>query len=286
MISKKAAWHFRTIGLGTLNYRAASKRLAKEARALGIFDTSVGHTEKFLKEISPLFWSRHENILKARVPGFGWYIWKPEYIKKCLENIPLGDGLIYCDAGNWLSQNEKDLQTFSSYMDLALMNGVVGSNNQDFVEEKYSTLNLMNLLNLSSADRKSNQFMAGFILLVNSPEGRSFVNSWSEIACKDNHEYLLPDLKKDVVEGFDTHAKDQAIFSCLMKSLAKPSVQIGDKVTHGCVRAVRHRYGYRFMNPSVHSMVLYGLISKFSRVKLYIERRIYNDSLTLRPNEH
>jgi len=282
----KTNWHFRTIGLGTVNYRAASKRLAKEAKSTGIFKTSIGYNEKILKDFSPKFWNDHKTILKARTPGFGWYVWKPEFIKICLANIPQGHGLMYCDAGNYISTKKSDLELLSTYFNLASEQNIVASNDQNFVEEQYSSADLMNLLLLDSKDRKSNQFMAGFLLITNTPEGINFANSWSTLACINDHNYLIPESNVSDIKGFDTHRHDQAILSCLLKRNSKISVKIGDKINDGCIRAVRHRFGYRFKNPNFVSMVFYKTIAIISRFRLAVERRIFKNALYLRPNSH
>lgn len=282
----KTTWHFRTIGLGTINYRAASKRLAGEALSTGLFQTSNGYSEKDLKHMSPQFWSDHKNVLKARIHGFGWYLWKPELIRTCLNQIPLGHGLMYCDAGNYISLEKSNLALLSNYLNLATKHNILASNDQDFIEEHYSSQELMDLLSLTNEQRKSNQFMAGFMLIVNSPEGRTFANSWSSIACANDHNYLLQKLSFSPIKEFVYNQHDQAIFSCLLKNQNKPSIKIGDKFNLGCVRALRHRYGFKYDNPSLISVSFYKSIAIISRIKLALERRIFKNSSSLRPTQH
>jgi hypothetical protein len=106
------------------------------------------------------------------------------------------------------------------------------------------------------------------------------------LACINNHNYLIPESNSTFVKGFDTHRHDQAILSCLLKSLSKQSVIIGDKFNNGCIRAVRHRFGYRFKNPNSILKGYYKIISLFSRYKLALERRIFNKALHQRPKPH
>lgn len=282
----KTIWHFRTIGLGTINYRAASRRLAKEVSVTGLFQTSIGYDEKFIKRSSPVFWSNHQNILKARTHGFGWFIWKPEFIKLCLDQIPKGHGLMYCDAGNYVSSRKTDTDTLKSYFNLAFETNVVGSNSQNYLEENWSSKEVMDLFNLKEIDKKSNQFLGGFLLVINSKEGNLFVKTWSETTCLNKHEYLLPSLVSPTKGVSANHRHDQSILSCMLKTQFKPSVDIGDKSTPGCVRAVRHRYGYSLNSGNYLKIVFFKLISYFSRVRLAIERRLVKNSLYLRPLEH
>jgi hypothetical protein len=285
-VKLQTSWHFRTIGLGTINYRAASKRLAREAESTGLFKSCIGYNENYLKDFSPEFWNDHKKVLKARTPGFGWYIWKPEFIRVSLANIPPGHGLMYCDAGNYISTTSSDLELLSTYLNLATEHNIVASNSQDFIEERYSSADLMNLLSLDAKSRKTNQYMAGFLLIVNSKEGRKFANSWAAIACAENHKYLLPENHSTQISGFDTHRHDQAILSCLLKSYSKPPVVIGNKIDDGCIRAVRHRFGHRFKNPNFTALVFYKTLAFFSKSKLALEHRIIKNSLYLRPTNH
>ena len=139
-------WHFRTIGMGTVNYRKSSVRLAREVNAIGLFDSSIGHSEKFLKKTSKQFWENHKNILKARVPGFGWWIWKPEYIARCLDEIPEGDGILYLDAGSYVAQTHVALLEIERMLILANEDSIVAASGQPFLESNYASTELMDLL--------------------------------------------------------------------------------------------------------------------------------------------
>jgi hypothetical protein len=200
-LNLKSSWHFRTIGLGTINYRAGARRLAKEALSTGLFETSVGFDEKHLKQNSELFWGNHKQILKSRTHGFGFYVWKPEFIKLALAGIPENHGLMYCDAGNLISRKFDDIRVLGSYLNLASESNIVGSNSQNFIERDWSPRELMDHLNLSEINRDSPQFLGGFLLITNTPEGRQFVEQWSDLACQENHNEIvrmLLEAKSDV----------------------------------------------------------------------------------------
>lgn len=279
-------WHFRTIGMGTINYRAAAKRLAREAFATGIFETSVGHDEKFLKRELPDHWIKHERVLKARIHGFGWWVWKPEFIRVSLSKIPAGEGLLYLDAGSFISPNPIDLDLLIQYLNIAMNESVVGSNSQDFLEENYTSAEILDKLDLSNADRKSNQFYGGFLMLRNDTKANDLVNEWSKLICKDNHNYLLPKRSSSDSEEFVHHAHDQAILSCLLKNMSVKSVKIGDKGSNGCIRLVRHKYGFKYLKPRPTVKYLYKTIDLFSRIKLAIERRFFKQFRTIPTINH
>lgn len=278
-----SSWHFRTIGLGTINYRAGARRLAKEASLTGLFETSVGFNEKYLKHNSEVFWRNHRNILKSRTHGFGFYVWKPEFIKLALSGIPENHGLMYCDAGNLISRKINDLEVLTSYLNLASESNVVGSNSQNFVEKEWSPMELMDHLNLSTNDRESYQFLGGFLLIMNTPEGRQFIEQWSDLACQENHRFLFP----RTVAYYPTNLSfDQGILSCLLKSRSKPSVNIGDKENSGCVRAARHRFAYSFDSKNYVKRSFFNLIASISKLKIALERRVFINALYREPSNH
>lgn len=280
-------WHFRTIGMGTYNFRSAAKRLAREVYETGRFETSTGESEAFLKKTSPDFWKQHSNILHARTPGFGWWIWKPEYLKVCLEQLPLGDGLFYLDAGTVFSTSDSDLKYLDFLLRLGATELLIGSNSQSFAEDRYSSLRLMDLCNLDKSQRKANQFWAGFLMVQNNLIGRKFVQSWSELLCLDDHRFLIPDEK----ERSDNpqlihHMYDQAVFSCLMKAKNGISISIDETCKSGLIRPLRHRYGYGFFNSSIRLRFFYHLVGFVSKMKLFMERRLIKNSLSERPKNH
>ena len=282
-LNLKSSWHFRTIGLGTINYRAGARRLAKEAFSTGLFETSEAFDEKYLKLNSELFWENHRKILKSRTQGFGFYVWKPELIKLALSGIPENHGVMYCDAGNLISGKFNDKNVLGSYLNLASESNVVGSNSQNFVEKDWSPLELMDLLNLSQMHRDSSQFLGGFLLITNTPEGRQFVEQWSDLACQENHRFLFPRMATTYPKNLSF---DQAILSCLLKSRSKPSVNLGDKENLGCVRTARHRFAYSIDSKNYIERGFFNLIASLSKFRLALEHRIFKNSLYREPSNH
>jgi len=279
-------WHFRTIGMGTTNYRKAATRLAREVESTGLFETSFGSSEEFLKNISPEFWKNHEGVLKARVPGFGWWIWKPEFILRSLEGVPEGDGILYLDAGSYVANSASALQEIQRMLILAAKDSVVAAHGQPFLEFKYSSAELMNLLGLTPSQRRSSQHWAGFLLVLNNQKGRKFVEAWRYLACAKQHEYLIPSRRAPQDSQLIHHMYDQAILSCLVKSEGVTSIEIGDKQIDGAVRGIRHRYAYGADEKRSFIIFFYRLIAFASKLRLAIEHRIFRDSLSKRPSNH
>jgi len=279
-------WHFRTIGMGTINYRAASKRLAKEVFDTGLFSTSIGFTESFFKTKKSNFWENHKSDLKAYIPGFGWWIWKPEFIKICLKSIPEGDGLMYLDSGSFVGNNEKDLIQIVEDLNLASIEEIIGSNTQEFIEKQYCSNEILNEFKLSPIDQESNQFYGGFLLLKNTSKSYNIINEWSQYICKENHKYLIPKIKPSQENGLIHHMYDQAILSCILKKNKVKSIYIGDKSHAGSIRMIRHRFGYsKFENKKIPK-ITYQMIEFGSRLRLAILRRILIHKIISGPKKH
>lgn len=280
-------WHFRTIGMGTFNYRLAAKRLAQDAMSTSLFESSIGYDEKIFLNHLPDFWDQHKQVLSARVPGFGWWIWKPHFIRYCLSEIPKDEGLLYLDAGTVISKSKEDLQNLGRILELGRDTTLIGSNSQNFSENLYTSKALLDYLDIKEEDRLSNQYWAGFLLVRNNNSGESFVNCWANLVCKSNHSFLLPDIiKEQEVKGFVHHMHDQAVFSSLMKSFGAKSVEIDQDNNYGAIRPIRHRYAFSYYETRLYIILLYKTIFMISRFKLYVLRRLYRDSLSKKPINH
>lgn len=279
-------WHFRTIGMGTVNYRRAAVRLAREVESTRLFETSIGFSEDFLRDQSKVFWANHKSVLKARVPGFGWWIWKPEFIARCLEQVPEGDGVFYLDAGSFVSNSEDGLQETNKMLAVAREQSVVVAHGQHFIERNFTSTELMNFLGLTASQRESPQHYAGFLLVLNNKKGREFVDKWRHLACASNHNYLIPSLRSPQDIELNHHMYDQAILSCLAKKFGETSIEVGDKQKDGPIRLIRHRYAYGISEKRKVVILFYKLIGLASKLKLAIEHRIFRDSLSMRPPNH
>ena len=278
--------HFRTIGMGTINYRKAANRLAAEAYSTGLFATSFGLDEKYLRLKSEDFWNKHKQILKARVPGFGWWIWKSEFVRLCLAEIPDGDLIFYLDAGSLIGTKSTDIEEIANYIHLATKTGVVGSKSQPFKEMAYSSKLLLDFLDLTVEQRNENQYYAGFLIIQKNIPTINFIERWRDLTCTGGHKFLFPPLNSNEDPGFVHHMYDQAILSPLMKILGVTDVQIGDASIPSSIRMARHRYAYSAESSNRIEILFFRMIFYFSKLQLAAQRRVFRNSLHLKPNPH
>ena len=280
-------WHFRTIGMGSFNYHSAARRLALEAAATGLFETSLGLNERDLRSINQSFWKDHNNVLNPRVPGFGWWVWKPYFILNALLSIPEGDGLLYLDAGCVIENDLISILKIKEHMSLASTQSVVGSNSDFFPEFMYTSSSLLDYFNLSEQQRRESQYCAAVVFLVNDTRGRAFVREWCRLVCVDDHKWLLPkESNHSNHPDFKHHMHDQATFSCLIKTYGGKSIVTGNRDIDGPIRLARHRYGYKLNESRRYIRLFFHSLSLVNRINLAIQRRIFYRSLTQRPRSH
>ncbi len=280
-------WHFRTLGMGSLNYRATARRLAREASSTGLFKTSLGLNERDFRLADADFWRDHVNVLHARVPGFGWWVWKPYFILNSLLSIPEGDGLLYLDAGCVIKSDKESVRKIEEYMALTLIRSMLGSNSDFFPEEMYTSRDLLDYFKLTQEQRSESQYAAGIVFVINDSKGRAFIREWCQLVCIDDHKWLIP-LEENAPnhKDFKHHMYDQPSFSCLMKTHCGFSVDIGNKDVDGAIRAARHRYGFRFQESRFYIKFFFQCFYLSSRVNLALQRRLFRESLAVRPSSH
>ena len=273
--------------MGSINYRSAAMRLAREASSTGLFETSLGFNERDLRVADSAFWRDHRNVLHARVPGFGWWVWKPYFILNSLLSIPEGDGLLYLDAGSVIKSDMESVLKIKEYMALTSVRSMMGSNSDYFPEEMYTSRDLLDYFKLNNQQRSESQYCAAIVFIINDSKGRAFVREWCRLVCVDDHKWLIPiNSSASNHQEFKHHMHDQSSFSCLMKTYCGLSVDIGNKDVDGVIRLARHRYGFKFQESRRYIKFFFQFANVSNRVNLAIQRRLFRGSLALRPKSH
>jgi len=247
----------------------------------------LGLDERDFRLANPDFWRDHKSVLHARVPGFGWWSWKPYFILSSLLSIPEGDGLLYLDAGSVIKNDKESVNKIKEFMAFTAVTGIMGSNTDFFPEELYTSRDLLDYLELTDQQCKESQYCAAILFITNDKRGRAFVREWCHLVCVDDHKWLIPlDTKVANHPEFKHHMHDQSTFSCLMKKYCGLSVDTGNRDVDGAIRLARHRYGFKFQESRVYIKLFYQSLSLFTRAHLAIQRRLFRGSLTLRPISH
>lgn len=165
------------------------------------------------KDIDSIFWNKNEKILK-RKRGNGYWLWKPYFIGKALEDLEENDYLVYLDSGAFYINNvkyliekmEEDCQYIMAF-------------ELPFKESWYTKRDIFLYMDCDEAQyTETNQRMATMIILKKTEMSVQFVDEWlyycqQEEIITDAHNHM----GKNNYRGFIDNRHDQSIFSVLSK---------------------------------------------------------------------
>ena len=165
------------------------------------------------KDIDSTFWNKNEKILK-RKRGNGYWLWKPYFIGKALEDLEENDYLVYLDSGAFyinnvkylIEQMEEDCQYIMAF-------------ELPFKESWYTKRDIFVYMDCDEAQyTETNQRMATMIILKKTEMSVQFVDEWlyycqQEEIITDAHNHM----GKNNYRGFIDNRHDQSIFSVLSK---------------------------------------------------------------------
>lgn len=161
------------------------------------------------KDIDQDFYLANKKILDQERGG-GYWLWKPYFIKKALEQLEWNDYLFYSDAGCYFIDNINHL--------IKINQDVIPFELQH-IEKKWTKRDAFILMDCDSEKFvNTKQRLASYSFWKKTPFSMRFINEWLEFS-KD--ERLSTDMKntlgKDNYETFKEHRHDQSIFSLLTK---------------------------------------------------------------------
>lgn len=198
------------INYADLKFRNAQKFNKDTAIHKGKADKVISYSPK---DIDSSFMSKNANILKQK-RGNGYWLWKPYFIERTLEEMCEGDYLIYLDSGvfyindvRYLTQQmEKDGQDIMAF-------------ELPFKEKRYTKRDVFVALECDeTVYTDTNQRMATMIILRKSRQSVQFVKEWLYFCQYQDIITDVPNhLGRDNYKEFIDHRHDQSIFSVLSK---------------------------------------------------------------------
>ncbi len=198
-------------------FQPTLKRIESEARSSGFFDDVFIFNEFNLnKDLKKKFGS----ILKYRVKGFGFWIWKVFIIQDVLSKIKEGDILLYTDSG--CSINKKGYHKFLDYIRLVNESelGILAVSLEDnFLESKYTKGDLFDYLGVrnNSTIYNTPQIQAGVLLIRKNDNSAVFFKKWQKVYEEDISLVNDDPSKHSNFPEFIAHRHDQSVFSILFK---------------------------------------------------------------------
>ena len=125
--------------------------------------------------IDPDFYQKNKNILdKPR--GAGYWIWKPYFILKTMENAPENAIIIYCDTGFVFHTSPKSLIDGAKSHDITLVK--YDPADYGYVKKHASGETLRQMDCTSQTCKDSEHILAGFSVYRNTARARQFVREW------------------------------------------------------------------------------------------------------------
>jgi hypothetical protein len=189
--------------------------------------------------MDPAFYHQHRQILTQKRGG-GYWLWKPYFILKALEDLPENALLIYSDSGVVFT---KPIDALLKEMEHSSM--LIAANGKPVPLAYHLKREAWPLFEAQQLPiiLKHPAVWAFFMVVRNTAENRAFIAKWLE-AC--THADALTDAPFDRSQqepGFDWHQHDQALLSALValqpekkKLIGKPTL----KRQYGVVSFHRH----------------------------------------------
>lgn len=193
-------------------YIRAAKLNIKTAKRVGKVDKVFLYSPK---DIEDYFRKSHENILKCE-KGNGYWLWKPYFIKKTLENLDEGEILIYTDA---TIIYRRGVQSLIDAMEQNHVDKMIFALGNEYIDARYTKRDAFILMDCDEEKYYNTpQVNAAMIVLKKNKANMEFCTEWLKYA---SDQRVLTDIPntcgKDNYPGFLIHRHDQSILSLLAK---------------------------------------------------------------------
>ena len=209
---------------GNDKFKEAKKRILKEAYEFGVFNMIRGYGPEDLPND---FYEKNKGML-TDARGGGYWIWRPLVLIDMLNNMNMGDYLVYLDAGCKI--NPLGINRFNEYIDMLdnsnygilsfQMTGYNGIGNLE-IERKWTIKEIFQFFNvdINSTIATSGQYLGGVLVMKKNEHLMNYINEYSNIVlncsvlCSDNFNNV------EQHDDFKENRHEQSISSVLRKLL-------------------------------------------------------------------
>ena len=205
--------HF--ITYGDAKYHNAKKRLSNQSKLFYNFKSINLYGPK---DIDSCFYEQHKDIL-SQPRGGGYWVWKPYFIQKKLQQIEEGDYLIYLDAG--CSINSKGFNRFKEYIEM-LDNSetpIISFQMSHLLEKWYTNDKIFEYFNIKPETDIGNtgQIVGGIQIIKKCQHTMLLFNNIMDII--EKNPYLFTDKYNNLTtrKNFKDNRHDQSILSITRK---------------------------------------------------------------------
>jgi hypothetical protein len=189
-------------------YLKAQEYCSQSAKSAG-FDEIISFS---VNDIDREFLEKNINIL-SQSRGAGYWIWKPYFIKKTLENMNDGDLLVYSDSGSYYQESVQPLIDIIQ----SEKNGVLSFELTGLLERVYTKRDTFVLMGLDEPKySETSQREATYIWLIKNEFTVNLINEYLEYA-QDIRIITDSPSQNENFFDFQDHRHDQSIWSLLCK---------------------------------------------------------------------
>jgi hypothetical protein len=209
------------ITFGDDNYRTQRDNLARELRALEMFDLVRVYTPGSLSVEFRDFLAPYRNHR-----GAGFFLWKPFICLEAARNMSDGEYLVYIDAG--CSVRPEYRARFDDYFDMARTSpsGILCFQMGHLPEQDWAKGDIFAHLGLESngPEATSGQMIGTFWVLHLNPRSRQLLADWYDIA--RHHTHLFTDTTGTLpnAPSFKENRHDQSVWSLLNKMAGSTAI--------------------------------------------------------------
>ncbi|CAB4736054.1 unannotated protein [freshwater metagenome] len=239
---------FVTFGGGEKRYRAAARRIARQASDTGLFCDTWAVTDLDMYNFAPRL-GEHRPFIERSPHGYGYWLWKP-YLLDAACNAGF-DHVVYADAGCVLNLSSRTPRSrLQDYLELATEHGITLMALQH-PERQYTKRDTWECIGLTDEQLDQPQCVGG-VLTLRADRAPDLLREWIRWCTTDNYHLLddSPSASPELPE-FVAHRHDQTILSCIAKRSELPVIADetyfdGAWDTDGATKpiwAVRHRWG-------------------------------------------
>jgi hypothetical protein len=195
------------ISFATPQYLRSQKQLNASAKRFGV-DIIHNFTQKDLKKTA--FYTENKAIL-SQEQGAGYWLWKPYFILKVLNQVAPNDIVLYADTGNTV------LADLSSLFTLCRQNNIVLFQVHQHFNKAWTKRDTFVLMDSDTPQYHDAQQVCGSPLLFLANDiSRDFIEKWL-FYCQN--EAVLTDIPNTCGEmnapEFQAHRHDQSVLSLL-----------------------------------------------------------------------
>jgi len=199
---------------GSRGYTGGRNRLCESARRSGWFQDCFGFGPL---NLGAAFLARNAYWIRTHGRGFGYWIWKPQAIRRAMARLAAGDILVWMDAGCYLNPAGRD--RFRHYCRLVTEHpsGILAFA-LPFPERFWTKADVFDALKAPPETADSRQLMATCFLLRKDETSETLVQRWSQVMRNRSLIDDSPSVRPNASD-FRENRHDQSVFSLLCKEM-------------------------------------------------------------------